>query len=324
MAKTKLENMIIPENFTRYTAEKAVEKNIFFRSGIVQPNPQLGELLRMGGKTIVMPFVKPLSGDSEIPSEDGDLTINNILTSEDIARRQIRAKVFGENQLASLLSGDDVMDRIADGISDYWATEFTKILLATCKGIFTKCTNKVNDISTKTGDAALFNTFDAIDTKFILGDSAENIGAVAVNSAVYAYMLKQDQITNIASSDGNGTITVYKPLMAKVIVDDAIPYDNTSKIGSMYMFGSGAFGFVEDLTGIKGTEIGRNELKGLGDNYLITRKQFVLHPLGIQWKEPTNTTIVSPANKDLETSARWEAVKDSKNIYLAEFKFKIQ
>lgn len=320
--KTKLENMIIPENFTAYTAEKATEKNAFFRSGIVQANPQLAELLRIGGKTIVMPFVKPLSGDSEIPTEDGDLTINNITTSEDIARRQLRAKVFGENQLASLLSGDNVMDRIADGIGDYWSTEYTKILLATCKGVFSKCTGKVNDITGKTGNATLFNTSDAIDTKFLLGDAAENIGAVAVNSAVYAYMLKQDQIDIVPDSMGNGTIKVYKPLMAEVIIDDAIPFDNTSKVASMYMFGKGAFGFVEDLTGIIGHELGREKLKGLGDNYLITRKQYVLHPLGISWEEPS-TSPVSPTNADLGTAARWKMVKDAKNIYLAEFKFKI-
>ena len=218
MAKTKLANMIIPENFTAYTAEKAVEKNVFFRSGIVRDNPQLKELLETGGKTLVMPFVKLLSGDSEIPTEDTDIGINGITTSEDIARRQLRVKGFGENQLASLLSGDNVMDRIADGIADYWATDYTKILLATCKGVFAKLTDKVNDISKKADAAALFNTSDAIDTKFILGDSSDAIGAVDVNSAVYAYMLKQDQVVNIPNSDGKGSITMYKPLMARVIV----------------------------------------------------------------------------------------------------------
>lgn len=323
MATTKLENMIIPSNFTNYTSEKATEKNIFFRSGIVQANSQLAELLVNGGTTLVMPFVKPLSGDSEIPSQDGDLIINNIQTSQDTARRQFRVKAFGENELASILSGDNVMDRISNGISDYWATEYTKILLATCKGVFAKLTDRVNDISGKTDNAALFNTSDAIDTKFILGDSANNIGAVAVNSAVYAYMLKQDQIATIPNSMGTGSITVYKPLMAEVIIDDAIPYDNVTKSASMYLFGKGAFGFVENNSNIKGTEIGRNALKGMGDNFLITRKQFVLHPLGVQWSEPTTAIPVSPTNADLATAARWSAVKEKKNIYLAEFKFKI-
>lgn len=322
MTVTKLENMIIPENFSKYTSEKATEKNIFFRSGIVTANPQLASLLEVGGKTIVMPFVKPLSGDSEIPSEDGDLTLNNITTSDDIARRQLRAKAWGENQLASLLSGDNVMDRISTSVSDYWATEYTKILISTCKGVFSKLTDYVNDISGKTDNAALFNASDAIDTKFILGDSAENIGAVAVNSAVYAYMLKQDQIATIPNSQGTGSITVYKPLMAEVIVDDAIPYDNSTKVASMYLFGKGAFGFVESNTGIVPSEIGRNQLRGMGENFLVTRKQFVLHPLGVQWNEPTSA-IVSPTNADLETAARYLRVKEKKNIYLAEFKFKI-
>lgn len=121
MAKTYLKDMIIPENFASYVAERATETNAFWRSGIVANNPQLAELLAQGGKTIIMPFVKPLSGDSEIPSEDDDMAINNITTSTDTARRQLRVKAFGENQLASLLSGDDVMDRIAEAFGDYWS-----------------------------------------------------------------------------------------------------------------------------------------------------------------------------------------------------------
>ncbi|MCD3223791.1 major capsid protein [Clostridium botulinum] len=323
MTKTKLQNMIIPANFTSYTAERAIEKNVFFKSGIVANNKQLESLLRSGGKTIIMPFVKPLSGDSEIPSEDNDMEINGITTSEDIARRQLRVKAFGENQLASLLSGDNVMDRISEGLSDYWANEYTKILLSTTKGIFAACTNKVNDISSLSDNKSLFNVSAAIDTKYILGDAADNIGAVAVNSAVYAYMLKEDQITNIPTSDGKGAIKVYKPLMARVIVDDSLPYDNSTKVASMYMYGGGAFGFVENLSGIIGTEIGRHELKGLGDNFIITRKQFVMHPLGIQWKEPS-VSPVSPTNKDLETAKNWQKVKEDKHLYLAEFKFKIK
>ncbi|MHB7978939.1 coat protein [Clostridium sporogenes] len=322
MAVTKLKDMVIPENFTKYTSERATEKNVFFRSGIVAPNPQLAELLEVGGKTIVMPFVKPLGGDSEIPSEDGDISLNNINTSNDMARRQFRVKAWGENQLASILSGTNVMDDIGDATAQYWSTEYTKMLISTCKGVFAKLTDHVNDISGKTGNASLFNASDAIDTKFILGDSADNIGALAVNSAVYAYMLKQDQITTVPSSDGKGSITVYKPLMAKVIVDDAIPYDNTTKICSMYMYGKGAFGFVENNKGIVPAEIGRNKLRGMGENFLVTRKQFVLHPLGVQWNE-ASPSPVSPTNSDLENKARYNAVKEKKNIYLAEFRFKI-
>ena len=322
MATTKLGDMIIPENFASYTAEQAVAKNKFFNSGIIMNNPQLATLLEAGGKTISMPFVKPLTGDSEVPSETNDMGVGNISTSEDIARRQLRVKAWGENQLASLLSGDNVMDRISAAVSDYWSAEYSKILISTCTGVFAKLTNKVNDISAKTGDAALLNPSDAIDTKYVIGDSADAITAIAVHSAVYAYMLKKDQIINVPASDGKGVIQKYGPLNATVLVDDSIPYDSTTKIGCMYLYGSGAFGYVESNTGINPAEITRNPLKGLGENILISRKQFVLHPLGVQWSEPT-ATIVSPANSDLETAARWAKVKEDKNIYLAQFKFKI-
>ncbi|KGJ49706.1 major capsid protein [Paraclostridium dentum] len=323
MAKTKLANMIIPENFNAYVSEKAVEKNAFFRSGVLVDNPQLRELLSMGGKTIHMPFVKPLSGDSQIPTEDGDLSINDIETSEDEARRQFRVQVFGENQLASVLSGDNVMDRIAEGFGDYWATEYNKILLATCKGVFSSLTGHVHDISLLEGVSAVFNVDSAIDAKFLLGDAHDKLGAVAVHSKVYALMLKQDQIETVKNSEGTGSIKIYKPLQCEIIVDDAVPFDSSSKIASMYMFGKGAFGFVEDLTGIVGTEIYRDALKGLGDNALINRKQFVLHPLGVAWKEPEGERI-SPTNQELETKANWSKKYEDKNIPLAEFKFKVE
>lgn len=319
MAKTKLTNMIIPENFNAYVSEKATEKNAFFRSGILVDNPQLRELLGMGGKTVHMPFVKPLSGDSEIPSEDDDITISNITTAEDIARRQLRVKAFGENQLASLLSGDNVMDEIAEAYSDYWATEYTKILISTAKGVFSKLTKKVHDKSADT----VFAVNDAIDAKFLLGDAHDKIGAVAVHSQVYALMIKQDQIDTVPNSTGTGNIKMYKPLECEIIVDDAVPYDSSTHIASMYMFGKGAMGFCEDLTGLVGTEIHRDPLKGLGDNALINRKQFVLHPLGIKWTESA-CTGVSPTNAELANSSNWEQVAEDKNIALCEYKFKTQ
>ncbi len=319
---TKLKDMIIPENFAQYTAEKAVEKNVFYRSGIMREDPTLRGLLEKGGKTVVMPFTKPLTGDSQIPSEDEDMDINSITTSNDLARRQFRVNAWGENELASILSGDDIMDRISDSVSDYWATEYNKILISTCKGVFTALTDHVNDISDKTGTGALLNPSDAIDTKFALGDAADNLRAIVVHSQVYAYMLKQDQIENIPTSDGKGAIATYRPLMARVIVDDATPFDFTTKIGSMYMYGPGAFGFVESVNGIVPVEIARNPYRGMGDNALINRKQFVMHPLGVQWNEPAD--LISPTNAQLETGARWKRVKEKKNVYLAEFKFKIE
>lgn len=276
----------------------------------------------MGGKSIIMPFTKALTGNSEIPSETADMGLGGITTSEDTARRQLRVKAFGENQLASLLSGDDVMDRIANAYADYWAAEYTKILLSTCKGVFASLTDHVNDISALVGDLALFNSSGAIDTKFILGDAADKLTAVSVHSAVYAYMLKQDQIATVPASDGNGTISVYTPLNARVIMDDAVPYDNGTKKGSMYLFGGGAMGFVESNEGIVSSEIYRAPLKGLGESALINRKQFVLHPLGVEWNEPV-AAPVSPTNVQLEAATNWTKKKKMKNIALAEFKFKI-
>lgn len=87
------------------------------------------------------------------------------------------------------------------------------------------------------------------------------------------------------------------------------------------MFGKGSVGFCEDLAGLVGTEIHRDPLKGLGDNALIQRKQFVLHPLGVKWTE-SSVAGVSPTNAEIATGDNWEKVALDKNIALCEYKFK--
>ena len=47
-------------------------------------------------------------------------------------------------------------------------------------------------------------------------------------------MLKQDQIENVPTSDGNGAIKIYKPLQCEVIVDDEVPYDKSMEADDFY------------------------------------------------------------------------------------------
>ncbi|MBK5254373.1 MAG: coat protein, partial [Peptostreptococcaceae bacterium] len=68
------------------------------------------------------------------------------------------------------------------------------------------------------------------------------------------------------------------------------------------------------------TEIDRDSLQG--DDILINRQHFVLHPRGIKW---TNTSVVgkSPTMAEIETAANWELVYPAKSIRVIIFKHRI-
>ena len=319
----KLSDVVIPSQFSQYTMEQATEKNAFFRSGIISPNPQLASLLstaaKAGGKTITMPFTKPLAGDAQIPSENDAVTINKMTTTTDTARRQILMNSWGENQLASLLSGHNYMDDIATRVSDWWNAIFNKVIISTCKGVFASTTMSTNKVDASTGGFALDSILQA---KFLLGDAHDKIKAVAMHSQAYRFFLGANQIATIPLTDGKGTIQQFTPLLCGVLVDDAIPYDPATGITSIYMYGEGVFGYVADNSGIIPDEIFRDPRIGLGQPQWITRRQYVLHPLGIEWNEPT-TAITFPLPSDLEAGARWTRKKEVKNLPLVEYKFKI-
>ena len=319
----RLSDIVIPSQFSQYTMEAATEKNAFFKSGIISPNPQLATLLSTtataGGKTITMPFTKPLSGDAQIPSEDTNVTINKMATTTDTARRQILMNSWGEGQLSSLLAGHNYMDDIATRVSDWWSATFNKVIISTCKGIFASpsmSTNKVDATATS------FSLNSILSAKFLLGDAHDKIKAVAMHSQTYRYFLQANQISTIPLTNGMGTIQQFTPLLCGVLVDDAIPYDPETGITSIYMYGEGVFGYVADNSGIIADEIYRDPRLGLGQHQWITRRQYILHPLGIEWNEPV-TPMIFPLPSDLEVAARWTRKKEVKNLPLVEYKFKI-
>ena len=58
-----------------------------------------------------------------------------------------------------------------------------------------------------------------------------------------------------------------------------------------------------------------------GEDYLITRRAFVLHPFGIKWiGTPAGTT---PTNAELANGSNWKRVYESKNIGLVAIKHKL-
>lgn len=317
MAVTKIADVIVPEIFTPYVIEKTAEKSRILTSGIAVANPRLNELVSGGGTTIQMPYWKDLSGNSEVLSDQTPLTPNKINTDKDIAALLLRGNAWGANELAGALAGDDPMAAIADRVADYWSRDEQKILVSVLTGAFaaSNMSNHVLNQSTQTISGNM-----VLDAKQLLGDSADQLQAIMMHSAVYTELQKQNLIQYTTTSDGKITIPTY--LTYQVIVDDGMPVDTTGTdpVYTTYLFAKGSIGRGEGTpVSLTPTETDRDSLAG--EDFLINRRALVLHPMGIKWKG--NPAGVTPSNAELATGANWERVYEDKNIGMVAIRHKI-
>lgn len=315
MAATKIADIIVPEVYTQYSILRTKEKSALFSSGIISQLPEAQLLAQRGGALINMPFWKDLTGTSEVLSDSKSLTVNNIQAASDIAVLHARGKAWGANDLAQALAGDDPLDAVTDLTAEYWNREMQRILLSSLKGVFavSEMASNVHDISGGSGKAAVIDGASFIDASYKLGDNVEALTAIAVHSATMAALAKQGLIDTVRDADG---MMLYKTFMdRRVIVDDSLPSDGG--VYTSYLFGAGAIGYAEVLPPVA-VETDRDTLAG--DDILINRRHFVLHPRGVKWK---GSAGIAPDNSGLETSSNWEKVYDTKQIRMVAFKHKV-
>ena len=318
---TKISDVIVPEIFTPYVIEKTAEKSRILTSGIAIANPKLNELVTAGGITMNMPYWKDLTGDDEVLSDQTPLTPGKINADKDIAALLLRGRAWGANELAGALAGDDPMAAIGDRVADYWSRQEQKILVSVLKGVFAAASmaNHVADKSTQVISGNM-----VLDAKQLLGDSADQLQAIMMHSAVYTELQKQNLIQYTTTSDGKITIPTY--LTYQVIVDDGMPVETVGegasayKVYTTYLFAKGSIGRGEGTpVSLTPTETDRDSLAG--EDILINRRALVLHPFGIKWIG--NPAGVTPSNAELATGTNWQRVYEDKNIGIVAIKHKI-
>lgn len=315
MAATKISNIIVPEVFNPYVIQETNRLDSFVQSGIIVPDESLDALALSGGTLINMPYWNDLTGDSEELSDGGALTVNAITSGQDAARLHMRGKAWGVNDLAKALSGDDPMGVIASKVAKYWVGERSKVIFKSLAGIETTAASNVHDISAETGAAAVISVGTVLDAKQKLGDNASKLTAIGMHSAVYTKLQKNNEIEYIVDSETKVQIPTY--LGYRVIVDDQCPV--STGVYTTYLFGQGAFGLGNGAAPVP-TETDRDSLAG--EDILINRQHFILHPRGIKWTE-ASVAGKTPTFAEIATAGNWSKVYDTKNIRIVAFKHKI-
>lgn len=320
---TRIGDIIQPEIFTDYVVQRTMELSNVLNSGIATNDAQFNALAGGPNTLVHMPYFNDLTGESEIMKDSGALTPKKIGTNKDVARKHGRANAWGANGLSALLSGADPMGAIANLVADYWARDRQRVLLATLKGVFasTSMADKVHDISGETTNN-LINGSTFIDATQRMGDAKDALTAVTMHSAVEAYLAKQQLIEYVQEAGQSVRVPYF--MGKRVIVDDGMPFDTGTGVAEAYLFGQGALAWGNGShPNIIGSEVDRDSLASSGEDFLINRQIYILHPRGVKFTE-ADVTDVFPTNTELATGTNWELVYEPKAVRMVDFKFKIE
>lgn len=322
MPVTKLADVIQPEVFTEYVQQRSTERSALVQSGIIDRNAQFDELASGPNTLINMPFWNDLDGDAEVISETGDFTPNKITSGKDVARKHMRGNAWGANGLSSLLSGADPMGAIANLVADYWNRQDQKLLIKTLDGAFagSNMTEKTLDVSAESGEAGLLTGETFLDAIQVMGDAKDTVTGVMMHSYVETHLAKRGLIEYIPESEANPRVPYF--MNKRVIVDDALAFNTTDLIGSVYIFGNGAvakgLGSHPDIVP---TETHRNKMSKAGEEFLINRQIQLLHPRGVKWTE-TEVASDFPTNDEVATGTNWTRVYEPKQLRIVKFTFR--
>lgn len=321
---TRLIDVIQPEIFTPYTIQRSMELSELVQSGIIVNDPQFNELAGGANTLINMPFWNDLANDeSQVMRDEGNMDIGKITSSADVARKQARVNGWGANGLSALLSGDDPLQAIGDLVSSYWARDSQRTLLHTLGGVFksSSMSGKVHDVTALEGDKGTVNMNTFLDATQLMGDAKESLTGVMMHSAVETELRKQNLIEYVPQSEQGKPIPFFNG--KRVIVDDAMAYNTSTGVAEMYIFGQGAIALGNGShPRIVPTEVDRNKQSYSGEEVLINRRIYILHPRGIKWDDGSSGVAREfPTNAELDVGARWERVFDNKAVRIVKFKF---
>lgn len=329
MAVTQISNVIVPSIYVPYQISLTKETDAFYQSGIVVEDSMINSKMTEGGYTINMPFWNDLSAADSVTSDNpaSFITPNNVSASSQIAVICRRAVAFGSADLAGILAGDDPMKVVAQRINPLWRRRMQTALLSEVQGVFANTAFKaaaLKDISIATGitSANQLSAEAIIDAKATMGDAADDLKVIAMNSWVYHKLQKMNLITFIPNSRGEIDIPTYMGL--RVVVNDGITsgLNGAAVTQTIYLFAPGAIGYGESMPKVPVAEE-RDEAAadGEGVEYVYFRRHFCLHPYG--FKFVGTPAGKSPTNAELATGTNWTMVFERKQIPMAALTFNV-
>ena len=310
-------------SFSDYVVKRTMELSSVVKSGVASSDPTLAALIAeragVGGQTVNMPYWKDLTGEAETVSDTTPITFGGINAAQDVATVLRRAKGWKSPDIAAEMAGSDPAKAIATLIAEFWNREYQRALFKTLDGIF------ANNVASNSGDLVLDVTMNGSTP---VTDGTENLNKFTINRAAQKLGDAKDGLVAIAMHSmaetrlneiGGGSPYVQAPANdpaqlrmyngRSIIMDDGVPYNATTGLATVYLFGAGAVAFNAVPTKTP-FETGRDI--GLSADVLRSNMSWISHVRGIKWKG--TPAGASATNTELATAGNWQRVYEQKAI----------
>jgi hypothetical protein len=334
---------IVPEVFLPYSVEQTAAKSELIQSGIIETNPDFARRAdvgfdqpeQRGGQYTAMPFWQDLVGDDEVISDTGSLTTAKITSAADLAVIHNRAKAWSDNDMVGIIGGSDPATAVGQLSGKYWERRLQSLTLSTLKGVFAHASMASNSADIYLASGSSFTVANYLTPatfiagKQLMGDAKENLTAIIMHSAVEAALELQNLIVYIPGTEQGTLVKTFGG--KRVIIDDTMTVEvlNSANVYSTFLFGVGALAYGVGTMNkpIRGATDGStwglewDRVALAGQNIMIQRRRFILHPRGVKFKGVI--AGLSPTNAELELSTSWERVFEAKNVRMVRIRHNI-
>ena len=322
-----LQNLIQPEQFTKYVQENSVKRSALFQSGAVVTSDLIQAKASAGGLAVSIPVWKDLADtDPNLSTDD----ISVMATPNDVTAVLMKTRIANLNNgwssidLANELSGVDASKMITNRVGDYWTRVFNKRLVSSLQGI------QADSVANHGGDMVIDKSGEAfsydhlIDAALTMSENLDQMTMLVVHPNVFGRINK--------AAKGNGEIKLeYRRIeelsmsiptyggMA-LLIDSTVPVDNTDPENPIYtsiMLGNGAFAAAFG-TPVNALEVDRQAPAGNGGGAEVvwSRVSPIIHPLGFDWSDAA-VAGQSPTLAELKDESNWTRQFERENIPVA-------
>ena len=322
------------EVFSSMMQEADFWSNPILASGVVREDQTIMNLIGDHGNVATIPFYKPLSVfDSGMDALNNDGQTDNTPVQVSGGKQTCmliqRMKAFKAQDFTKELTGADPMTNIKSKIQNYYTQVWEKELMNIVDAVLgvTALKSHIYDI-TADGDGLIQDTslIDAEQTA--LGDKAEGLGLLVMNSKIYAKYKKLGMVDYDKYTVGNviqTEVTLPRiggkiPLVTDYYTSETTGTSDAKKtVYNTYLLGEGAFLSCDKTNYENQYTTNYDPETSAGVEKFYTKQGKVLHPNGLSL-EVDNIAKESPDFAELGKSANYSLKFNAKNVKIGVMK----
>lgn len=301
MGATSYSNVIIPEILNTETMVDFAKKFDFAMAGAAERVNDVGP-----GHFVGIRQWNELTGTAHRMTSGGSYPVNNATQNKDIAVILHLLEKFGAEDLAKIVSGEDITGAIAGMLADYWVGQTRDKFLIVLGALFNRTsgllgTSNKNDVFVDGTTGLVYLTpATAIDGLQKIGANMGDIDMWAMHSLTYARLLKAGSLetnVNISAYNINGAAIqtfLGKPIM---VDDNCTTFSGTTATGYR-TYGMGMGSLALGIQNPVSTEQLRSEN---AVDLLVSQFHFAPHVRGCKW----NSSTENPTDAELATVSNW-------------------